>query len=729
MRFPVSRRTLLGALLATPFSRAETPGLRAADLRVLPEPGPPEALLDYLLGLAKEATIRRQERLQGLHTPADLKAWQETNRAHFLECIGGLPTDRTPLRPRITGVLERPGYQVRKILFESLPEFYVTANLYVPAGGQARYPAVLSPCGHAVNSKAYPEYQRLFIGLVRAGYVVLTWDPVGQGERFQLWDFVFRHRGLTEKSAEHGAVALRECLLGQNLARYMIWDGIRALDYLAGLPEVDATRIGATGNSGGGTLTTYISMLDPRVSAASIVTFITSIPRKIEARIRDAEADPEQDIPGLLAAGIDHTELAGMIAPKPVLIGAALRDFFPIQGTRETFAELKGLYERMGASSRVDMVAFDHQHMYSQPLREATTKWFDRWLKGVERETPEAPANLETEEALWCTTTGQVVSSVGGQRLFDFDCAETTRLTGLLARRRLERGFSAQVRAAAQKRLAIATGAGRKGRVSETRVGGLELQKFVLSIEPGIDVPVRIVTSPENRPLSVVVYLRDRDGQNDDPAFFERLALKGRIVAVADVRGFGETKASRNVPDQRMYYYHPRDGMDADHAYAANSLGRCLLGMRVEDAAAVVRMARTLTASGTVTLVGRGWAGLIAIFTAAVEPMAGRVAAEGFPASYAEIASSDVYAQPVSSMAPGALLDFDIPDVLGSLAPRPVLAMNPQDAQTRRLASGAASQALASAREAYRRSAADSAWTLATAATEPEVWHTLEEWI
>jgi hypothetical protein len=205
--------------------------------------------------------------------------------------------------------------------------------------------------------------------------------------------------------------------------------------------------------------------------------------------------------------------------------------------------------------------------------------------------------------------------------------------------------------------------------------------------------------------------------------------LKGHQVVVADVRGFGETMASGNVPDPRMYYFHPRDGMDADYAYAANSLGRCLVGMRVQDAVAVIRMACSLAASNTVTVLGRGWAGTIALFAAAVEPAAGRVAAEGFPASYAQIVLSDQYAQPVSLMPPGVLRDFDMADVLGSLAPRPVLVLNPQDSQTRRLPSAAASSALSPAREAYRRRGADAAWRLATAPTEPEVWAALEEWI
>jgi hypothetical protein len=122
----------------------------------------------------------------------------------------------------------------------------------------------------------------------------------------------------------------------------------------------------------------HISALDHRVRVAALVTFICPISKKVEARVEDAESDPEQDIQGLLGAGIDHTEEVGMIAPRPVLIGAATRDFFPIEGTRKTFQEPQQLYAKLGFPERVKIVEFDYEHKYSQPLREATYGRFDR---------------------------------------------------------------------------------------------------------------------------------------------------------------------------------------------------------------------------------------------------------------------------------------------------------------------------------------------------------------
>ncbi len=95
--------------------------------------------------------------------------------------LGG-PPDRNPLNPRVTGTLERPGYRIEKLTFESRPRLYVTANLYLPAG-TGRRPAILAPLGHSENGKAWPSYQKLFSNLARKGYVVLVYDPFGQGER------------------------------------------------------------------------------------------------------------------------------------------------------------------------------------------------------------------------------------------------------------------------------------------------------------------------------------------------------------------------------------------------------------------------------------------------------------------------------------------------------------------------------------------------------------------
>jgi len=735
--------SVLAAATVAGSVRAQT-SLSADHLRVIqaatPEQDYHEMLHNFLLSQAAKATKERLAQVDAIHTESDFKKWQAANREKFLQLIGGLPTGRAPLNARVVGEVPRDGYVVRRVIFESSPEFYVTANLYVPTSGKTPFPAVLAPCGHSETGKAYEVYQHLYIGLAKHGYVVLAADPIGQGERVQYWDFVHGRNFLENPDNQHSMAGIQEYLLGQDVARYFIWDGLRGIDYLESLPEVDGARLGVTGSSGGGTLTTYISMLDLRVKAASIVTFITSIPEKIEARANDADGDPEQDIPGLLAAGIDHTEMVGMIAPRPVLVGAATRDFFPIRGTHETFAELQRLYQKLGVADHIKLVEFDHRHMYSQPLREATYAWFDRWLKGgpAEGEVHEPPIQVEKDEVLQCTRTGQVATSLGGKRVYDFNRAEADRLLDNLNEQRGRADFRSDLVRRLTERLGsqveldpVPSPEVPWQKVSQTEAGNIVIERLLLTSEPGIVVPTRVIyVKRKASRLPAVVYLRDRSGEADTLTQFQNLAERGNIVAVADVRGFGET-TSLEIPGAHIGYFDPRDGVDADLAYASFFLGRPLLGMRVRDARSVIRFLDTRpdVDRDHVSIVGKGWAGVVAMIAAALEKRVACAAVDGVPVSFAEIARAELYQQPVSLLLPGGLHDFDLTDVFASLAPRPLLLMNPLDCLTRPVDQEQADEALEAVRDAYRAAGAEGALAVRVATPAPVAEEILTEWV
>src|SRR5947208_9393896 len=142
-------------------------------------------------------------------------------------------------------------------------------------------PGVLSPCGHSAEGKAAAAYQILHINLAKRGYVVLTYDPVGQGERSQFWDAERGKSRFNLTCGEHAVLGNPLYLLGTSLARYRIWDGLRALDYLASRPDVDPERLGCVGNSGGGNLTAYLAALDRRIRTAVIGCYITALPRRM----------------------------------------------------------------------------------------------------------------------------------------------------------------------------------------------------------------------------------------------------------------------------------------------------------------------------------------------------------------------------------------------------------------------------------------------------------------
>ena len=232
----------------------------------------------YLTGIAYQLWEGRQLELKAITTPDQVAARQAEVRAKILAMLGPFPA-KTPLHPRITGSLERKGYRVENVLFESRPDNYVTANLYLPTeSGEGPFPAILGSCGHSNNGKASTVYQRVFAGLAKLGFVVLVYDPPGQGERFlyfdpQLGESVLHPEWPT--TVEHTMAGIQCLLTGSNAANYFVWDGIRGIDYLLSRPEVDPDRIGATGNSGGGTLTAYIAAVDERVKVAVPSCYIT----------------------------------------------------------------------------------------------------------------------------------------------------------------------------------------------------------------------------------------------------------------------------------------------------------------------------------------------------------------------------------------------------------------------------------------------------------------------
>src|SRR5262249_44963006 len=238
-------------------------------------------------------------------------------------------------------------------------------------------PGSVSPCGHSAVGKAAPVYQTLHINLARRGFAVLTYDPVGQGERSQFWDVDKGRSRFNLTCGEHCVLGNPLYLLGTSLARYRVWDGMRGIDYLTSLPEVDAKKIGCIGNSGGGTLTAYISALDFRVRVAVISCYITTLPRRMANRIQeDPSSDPEQDFFGFVSGGLDHAGLLAQLVPRPTLVNSALYDFFPIEGARESFAEAKKLYEVAGAGDRISQAEAAEKHGLTRPLREAAYGWF-----------------------------------------------------------------------------------------------------------------------------------------------------------------------------------------------------------------------------------------------------------------------------------------------------------------------------------------------------------------
>src|SRR5579863_1253951 len=284
-------------------------------------------LPDYLRGLAEEAYQRRNREIARITTPEAIHARQRWARQTFWQIAGG-ELERTPLNARKVGGFERAGYRLEKIVYESRPQFHIPANLYIPTTGAPPYPAVLFQLGHSRNGKAWDMYQRCCQGLARLGYVVLAFDPMGQGERVYYPKAGGNGTRLPSSDDEHTVPGKQMLLLGDTSSRMQVWDAVRSLDYLASLPMVDPKRMGSTGQSGGGTITMLLMAVDDRLAAAVICSGNTENVACANFIPPGSTDDAEQDLVGSGPRGFDRWDTMYPFAPKPLLVSVSDKDSF-----------------------------------------------------------------------------------------------------------------------------------------------------------------------------------------------------------------------------------------------------------------------------------------------------------------------------------------------------------------------------------------------------------------
>ena len=330
---------------------------------------------------------------------------REHLRQKFIKAIGGLPPMDTPLKAVVTGVAQCAGCRVEKVIFESRPKNYVTANLYIPDGIQQRTGAVLFLCGHFELAKHAEEYHVVCRHLAQAGLVVLAQDPIGQGERLSYYNRKLKETTVEWGVAEHTYAGHQCLMLGDSIARFFVHDAMRGIDYLCSRPEVDPQRIGVTGNSGGGTQTSLVMVCDKRVAAAAPTTFIMS--RRAYQETESAQ-DLEQVWPRMSSLGFDHEDILLAMAPKPVLVNAVAYDFFPIEGTRSTVARVRRFWAMYGRPENLHLMEDLSDHHYTPALAKESARFFALHLLGRDTVSFENPVVPLPSRQLWCTQSGQV---------------------------------------------------------------------------------------------------------------------------------------------------------------------------------------------------------------------------------------------------------------------------------------------------------------------------------
>ncbi len=624
------------------------------------------SMLPSAMNRAALALLEQREReVARLATLEDVARRRAYLRERTLRAIGGLPL-RTPLQARSVATLDREGYRIEKVIFESQPKFYVVANLYLPKTGRSPYPAVLFPLGHEAGAKAHAAWQYMLVTLARRGYVALAWDPVGQGERVQMFDPDWGESKVIRSTTEHTMQGIQCLLAGDSLARYTIHDGIRALDYLLSRPEVDPQRVACTGNSGGGTHTAYLAALDDRIQVAAPSCYLTSWRRLLESI---GPQDAEQCLPPWLGDGLDHPDFILAFAPKPYLVLSAVRDFFSISGARETYAQARAVYERLGAGEKISMTEADDGHGYSKPRREAAYRWFGKWLKGAEDAEPEAPVQPETEATLWATETGQVATSLAGETVHSLNWKRVEQA-------RAGRATIAETPKRVQELMAWRPVSGPLkvhpfGRMERQ---GYRIEKLLYESEPGILVPA-LLYAPAGGPArkAAVLYVDSR-GKSAGAAELEQIARAGLVALSIDMRGAGETRTSS--PDAGSDF--PRYFGDYHSAMKALLIGRPLVGQRALDITRGLDWLATRPEVDPQRIYGFGReSGAVALLhAAAVDPRLRRLALEGMLASYESVVKGHLHRNVFESVVPGALRSYDLPQLAAALAPRPVSVVN-----------------------------------------------------
>ena len=476
-------------------------------------------LARYLERQIDERLEGRRKEVAALKTPEAIRRRQADIRSKFLTALGDLPP-KTPLNARVVGRDPRDGYSVERVIYESRPGHHVTANLYLPTG-PSPFPGVLVPCGHSANGKAAETYQRISILLAKNGMAALCYDPCGQGERIQALDAQGKPL-IAGSTTEHTMAGIGALLVGRSAATYAIWDGIRSLDYLASRPEVDPARLGCTGNSGGGTLTAYLMALDDRIAAAVPSCYITSLER-LFATI--GPQDAEQNITGQVGFGMDHADYVIMRAPKPTMLSVGTQDFFDIQGSWDTFREVKLIYGRLGYGERVDLFESDEKHGFTQPRRQAAMRWLRRWLLKIDDAPVEQDFAIATDRQLQCTETGQVLSDFHGKSVFDLNAEREAELAR--SRAQFQATHSKEERLAKVRELIGLREAVKPAKRSErgdVAGEGYTIRKLVFETEPGILLPALMFEPRDvanNRGLAIRVGF-EQTGSRDEPAAMGR---------------------------------------------------------------------------------------------------------------------------------------------------------------------------------------------------------------
>jgi cephalosporin-C deacetylase-like acetyl esterase len=641
----------------------------------------PRMMQEYLVCRLRENYRANHDRVMSLQTREDALAYCAGVREKSADIFGPWPR-KTPLNIRVTGEINRGDYIVRNIIFYSRPNFPVTGNLYLPQGHAGPRPAVLCLCGHSWEGKAYEPYQSFAQALARMGYITFMIDPLGQGERLQFPDgkgeSLYGPGPSYPSVREHNAIDRQLSLVGDWVGRWFIWDGIRAIDVMLEQENIDPARIGVTGNSGGGTMTAFAVACDPRIRMAAPSCWVTSW---CHNGINEEPQDAEQFPPGMLAAGLEQSDLLLARAPNPVILLTQEQDFFDQRGSLEAFERLHHVYRLLGAEENVGYHTGPGTHNYWLDSREAMYSFFNHHA-GVSLPCKEPELVIEEVKDLQCTPTGQA-SDIENARCLPVIIREQSQ--ALAAKRGEQSG--AELINQVKKLLKLP----QRDTLPDYRIlrpwndrgyARPFASHFLLETDPAYGAQV-IVTKLEDenhssRPLKgegpALLYIphlssdvelrediRIRVMEIENPAFF-----------ACDYRGIGESRPDTCRPDSFFGMY----GSDYHYASYASMLGDSYLGWRVHDILSTLDWMASFDYN-RVHLTAQGWGTIPAALVALLDDRVEKITLINAPNSFAEMAETTMQRGPYSVILPGVLKEFDLPDIYRELSAKNLQLIEP----------------------------------------------------
>jgi len=634
-----------------------------ASSAALPAQTPPlDPFLQWMNRIAQQQLDQREKTVNAVQTVGEAAARQKLVREKVLAAMGGLPDYHGPLNAHVTGKIQADGYVIEKVLFESLPHFYVTANLYRP-NQPGHYPGILLQSGHVQEGK--PESQRVAANLALKGFVVFAFDPLGGGEREQTFDRQAGRPAAGGATNEHLQAEAQSLLIGEGVARFFIWDAQRAVDYLQSRPEVDGARIGAVGCSGGGATSTWMGALDPRIKAVASACSTNSFRLMFARPVPHGEFHAEMGLHRFLADGLDTADLVEARAPTPWLILATEGDFFTPDAAELVYKDARRWYGIYGAENKLSFFVGPGPHGMPLQTREHIYEWMIRWLKDGKGDFHEQPVHMYLNQELLVTPTGHVDDLPGSRKLYqvihdDFVVRKRPGTITELRDQLLKWGVPSDDTAPAVEVLDE----------SSSTAGRVEHIRF--ESEPGVSIEGKayIPDVPGRKPA--VLLLSDNIKSPFIPAngtLVERMLKLGQIVLVLHVRD------DPSGIDRRPYIGNWMANTRADH------IGRNLAAMRAHDILRGVDVlaARQDVDPESIRACARGVGGVWVLLAAAADSRIHKVWLDRTPYSLRVALDTSMNSDLLDGMIPGFALHWDLGDLAKAMGNRTVLWTDPTD--------------------------------------------------